>query len=63
LVTAWPAEETSLPAPATVLQAAIARLADSAASKNNFCMMEILRCGAMEDLGGSSWDSTVLSTK
>jgi hypothetical protein len=43
LVTAWPADETSLPAPETVLQAATARLADSAANKNNFCMMENLR--------------------
>ena len=43
LVTAWPAEETSLPAPATVLHAAIARLADSTANKKNLFMVEILR--------------------
>jgi hypothetical protein len=47
LVTAWPAEETSRPAPATVLQAATARLAESTANKNNFFMMEKLHSATM----------------
>jgi hypothetical protein len=44
LVTAWPAEETSLPAPDTVLQAARAMLPARAINRTNFGMASIQDC-------------------